>query len=157
MFAAEYGRADVCAMLTNSEGGMKFKEEGVVWNLYVNDIVWSENSGTFLWDGKPCDKHPAISKLIPFILEGIPCEAVLIKEYEENFDKMSPEERAEVNKAIGRYNGILMKKGIEKVDESIDKFIDRLPSLFEGFMSAFEEEMEKLEDKIEKLEEKYED
>ena len=64
----------------------------------------------------------------------------LLKEYEENFDKMSPEERAEVNKAIGRYNGILMKKGIEKVDESIDKFIDRLPSLFEGFMSAFEEE-----------------
>ena len=64
----------------------------------------------------------------------------LLKEYEENFDKMSPEERAEVNKAIGRYNGILMKKGIEKVDESIDKFIDRLPSLFEVFMSAFEEE-----------------
>ena len=73
---------------TNSEGGMKFKEEGVVWNLYVNDIVWSENSGTFLWDGKPCDKHPAISKLIPFILEGIPCEAVLIKEYEENEERL---------------------------------------------------------------------
>ncbi|MBR5781288.1 MAG: hypothetical protein IKY27_04820 [Bacteroidales bacterium] len=81
----------------------------------------------------------------------------LLKEYEENYDNMTPEERAEINKAIGRYNGILMKKGIERVDESIDDFIDRFPSLFEGFMSAFEEEMEKLEDKIEKLEEKYED
>ena len=81
----------------------------------------------------------------------------LLKEYEENYDNMTPEERAEINKAIGRYNGILMKKGIERVDESIDDFIDRFPSLLEGFMSAFEEEMEKLEDKIEKLEEKYED
>ena len=81
----------------------------------------------------------------------------LLKEYEENYENMTPEERAEVNKAIGRYNGILMKKGIKKVDETFDDFIDRFPSLFEGFMSAFEEEMEKLEDKIEKLEEKYED
>ena len=59
------------------------------------------------------------------------------------------EERDEVNKAIGRYNGILMKKGIKKVDESINDFIDRLPSLFEGFMSAFEEEIEKIEEKYE--------
>ena len=81
----------------------------------------------------------------------------LLKEYEENYDNMTQEERDAVNKAIGRYNGILMKKGIKKVDESINDFIDRLPSLFEGFMSAFDEEMEKLEDKIEKLEEKYED
>lgn len=81
----------------------------------------------------------------------------LLKEYEANYDNMTQEERDAVNKAIGRYNGILMKKGIEKVDESIDDFIDRLPTLFEGFMSAFDEEMEKLEDKFENLEEKYED
>ena len=80
----------------------------------------------------------------------------LLEKYEENYDNMTQEERDKVNKAIGRYNGILMKKGIEKVDESIDDFIDRLPSLFEGFMSAFEEEMDNLEDKFEKLEEKYE-
>ena len=66
----------------------------------------------------------------------------LLKEYEENYDNMTQEERDKVNKAIGRYNGILMKKGIEKFDESINSFIDRLPSLFEGFMSAFEEETE---------------
>ncbi len=64
----------------------------------------------------------------------------LLEEYEANYDKMSQEERDAINKAIGRYNGILVKKGIEKVDESINDFIDRLPSLFEGFMSAFEEE-----------------
>ena len=58
---------------------------------------------------------------------------------------MTQEERETINKAIGRYNGILMKKGLEKVDESINGFIDRLPSLFEGFMSAFEEETENYE------------
>ena len=64
----------------------------------------------------------------------------LLEEYEANYDKMTPEERETVNKAIGRYNGFLMKKGLEKVDESINEFIDRIPSLFDGFMSAFEEE-----------------
>ena len=73
----------------------------------------------------------------------------LLKEYEANYDNMTQEERDAVNKAIGRYNGILMKKGIENLDHSIKKFADRLPSMFEGFMSAFEEEMEKLEEKIE--------
>ena len=80
----------------------------------------------------------------------------LLKEYEENYDKMTQEERDAINKTIGRYNGILMKKGFEKVDESIKGFIDKLPSLFEGFMSAFEEETDNLEDEFEKLEEKYE-
>jgi hypothetical protein len=80
----------------------------------------------------------------------------LLKEYEENYDNMTQEERDKINKAIGRYNGILMKKGIEKVDESINSFIDRLPSLFEGFMSAFEEEMDNVEDEFEKLEDKHE-
>ena len=70
----------------------------------------------------------------------------LLKEYEANYDEMTQEERECVNKAIGRYNGILMKKGIENLDYSIKKFVDRLPSMFEGFMSAWEEEMEKMEE-----------
>ena len=74
----------------------------------------------------------------------------LLKEYEANYDNMTQEEREAINKAIGRYNGILVKKGLDKVDESIKGFIDKLPSLFEGFMSAFEEEMDNLEDEFEK-------
>ena len=66
----------------------------------------------------------------------------LLEEYEANYENLTPEERDAINKAIGRYNGILMKQGIKKVDKSINDFIDRLPSLFEGFMSAFEEETE---------------
>ena len=67
---------------------------------------------------------------------------ILLEEYEANYDKLTQEEKDVINKAIGRYNGILVKKGIEKIDESITDFIDRIPSLFEGFMSAFEEETE---------------
>lgn len=70
---------------------------------------------------------------------------ILLEEYEANYDKLTQEEKDVINKAIGRYNGILVKKGIEKIDESITDFIDRIPSLFEGFMSAFEEEMENYE------------
>ena len=66
----------------------------------------------------------------------------LLEEYEANYENMTQEERDAINKAIGRYNGILMKQGIKKVDKSINDFIERLPSLFEGFMSAFEEETE---------------
>ena len=70
----------------------------------------------------------------------------LLKEYEANYDEMTQEERECVNKAIGRYNGILFKKGIEKVDESVKGFIEKLPALFEGFKSAWEEDMEKMEE-----------
>ena len=69
----------------------------------------------------------------------------LLEEYEANYENMTQEERDVINKAIGRYNGILVRKGLEKVDESVKGFIEKLPSLFEGFMSAFEEEMENYE------------
>ena len=81
----------------------------------------------------------------------------LIREYENNYDNLTIEERECINKAIGRYNGILMKKGIENIDYSIKKFVDRLPSMFEGFMSSFKESMENLEDQMESLEEGLED
>ena len=73
----------------------------------------------------------------------------LLEEYETNYESLTQEERDNINKAIGRYHGILLKNGFKKVDESINGFIDRLPSMFEGFMSAFEEEMENIEDNME--------
>ncbi len=81
----------------------------------------------------------------------------LLNEYEANYENLTPEEKEAINKAIGRYNGILMKKGIENIDQSIKKFVDRLPSMFEGFVSAFEEGMENLENKMEGLEEGFEE
>lgn len=66
----------------------------------------------------------------------------LLDEYEDNYSQLSQEERNAINKAIGRYNGMIVKKGINNMAKSIEDFGERLPSLIEGFMSAFEEEGE---------------
>lgn len=68
--------------------------------------------------------------------------AKLLEEYELNYDSYSQEEKDAINKAIGRYNGLLIKQGIEEAGSVLKEFGERLPSLIEGFMSAFEEKTE---------------
>lgn len=63
----------------------------------------------------------------------------LLEEYKQNYDSYSQDEKAAINKAIGRYNGILLKQGLEGAGQKIKDFGERLPSLIEGFVSAFEE------------------
>jgi hypothetical protein len=64
--------------------------------------------------------------------------AKLLEEYEQNYESYSPEERDAINKAIGRYNGLLIRHGIEEAGSVLKEIGERLPSLIEGFMSAFE-------------------
>lgn len=66
----------------------------------------------------------------------------LLEEYELNYDSYTQEEKDAINKAIGRYNGLLIKQGIEEAESVPKEFDERLPSLIEGFMSAFEEKTE---------------
>lgn len=66
--------------------------------------------------------------------------AKLLEEYKLNQDSYTPAEKEAINKAIGRYNGLLIKQGIEDAGNKIKDFGERLPSIIEGFMSAFEEE-----------------
>ena len=61
----------------------------------------------------------------------------LLEEYKLNYDSYTQEEREAINKAIGRYNGLLIRHGIEEVGGIIKEFGERLPSLIEGFFSAF--------------------
>lgn len=65
--------------------------------------------------------------------------SLLLQEYEENYSTLSQEEKDAINKAIGRYNGLLIKQGIEDATNVLQEFGERLPSLIEGFMSAFGE------------------
>lgn len=65
---------------TNKNGDCKYKIDGVEWNLYVNGIFWET------W--KEGMVHPTITKLLPFVLEGIPCEKVLIREYAHLEDRL---------------------------------------------------------------------
>ena len=65
--------------------------------------------------------------------------AKLLEEYELNYDSYTQEEKDAINKAIGRYNGLLIKQGIDEAGNMLKEFGERLPSLIEGFMSAFED------------------
>lgn len=68
--------------------------------------------------------------------------AKLLEEYEVNYDSYTQEEKDAINKAIGRYNGLLIKQGIDEAGNILKEFGERLPSLIEGFMSAFEDKTE---------------
>ena len=68
--------------------------------------------------------------------------AKLLEEYELNYDSYTQEEKDAINKAIGRYNGLLLKQGIDEAGNILKEFGERLPSLIEGFMSAFEDKTE---------------
>ena len=68
--------------------------------------------------------------------------AILLEEYQMNYDSYTQEEKDAINKAIGRYNGLLIRQGIEEAGSIIKEFGERLPSLIEGFMSAFEDKTE---------------
>lgn len=68
--------------------------------------------------------------------------AKFLEEYELNYDSYTQEEKDAINKAIGRYNGLLIKQGIDEAGNIIKEFGERLPSLIEGFMSAFEDKTE---------------
>ena len=61
-----------------------------------------------------------------------------VEEYKANRDTYSQEEKEAINIAIGRYNGLLIKHGMEDLGESIKDFGERIPSFLEGFKSAFE-------------------
>ena len=63
----------------------------------------------------------------------------LLEEYETNYDSYSQEERDAIDKAIGRYTGLLVRQGIEETGNILKDFGERLPSLIDGFMSAFDD------------------
>lgn len=71
----------------------------------------------------------------------ISCEEYekLLEEYKLNYDSYTLEEKKAINKAIGRYHGLLIRNGIEEAASTIKEFGERLPSLIDGFMSAFED------------------
>lgn len=61
----------------------------------------------------------------------------LLEEYQENYKSYSKEEKDEINRAIGRYNGMLVKRGIKDSEKVLKDLGERVPSMIEGFMSAF--------------------
>ena len=62
----------------------------------------------------------------------------LLEEYKQNYDSYTTEEKASINKSIGKYHGLLIKYEIEGAGQKVKKFTERIPSLIEGFVSVFE-------------------
>ena len=65
--------------------------------------------------------------------------AKLIEEYKQNLDSYSSEEKAAIDKEIGRYKGLLVRVKVEGAGQKIKGFGERLPHLIEGFTEAFEQ------------------
>lgn len=63
----------------------------------------------------------------------------LLEEYEMNYNSYSAEEKAEINRALGRYSALMVKQGFREAGDALEDFTESLPSLVEGFMSAFDE------------------
>ena len=57
----------------------------------------------------------------------------------KTYAELKEEEREAINRAIGRYNGLVVKKGFEEASETLKEFGKQIPSYVEGFMSAFED------------------
>ena len=62
----------------------------------------------------------------------------LMTECREAYDSMSESEQQRVNAAIGKYRGILVKMGMEDVEEVLKDYGKRIPEQIKGFISAFE-------------------
>lgn len=58
-------------------------------------------------------------------------------EVEANYDAMTPEQQQAALKAIGRYYGLVAKRGISEFAKEAQKALESVPSFIEGFTDAF--------------------
>lgn len=74
---------------------------------------------------------------------------VLIEEFVENFDYYTPEEKRAVYQAIGRYNGLLAKAGLEELEvevnqalKTVSMVLEELPGALNGLLEGFKSGLE---------------
>lgn len=70
----------------------------------------------------------------------------LLEDVERHYDTMTPEEKDKALKAIGRYNGLLVKYAIRNGVDALEEITKALPSLIDGFTGAFSDEDGESED-----------
>lgn len=63
----------------------------------------------------------------------------LRQEIDANYESMTPEQQQAAMRAIGRYYGLMTKRGIETVTREAQKALESVPSILEGFKDAFSE------------------
>ena len=61
-------------------------------------------------------------------------------EVEANYDTMTPEQQQAAMRAIGRYYGLVAKRGINEFAKEAQKAMESVPSLIKGFADGFKRE-----------------
>ena len=64
----------------------------------------------------------------------------LAQEYKDNYQSFSKEEKERINKALGKYTGILLKKGISSAGSVLQEAIDGASSFLKGVFDSAESE-----------------
>ena len=64
----------------------------------------------------------------------------LVQEYKDNLDSFSKEEKDRINKAMGKYTGILLKKGISEAGNVIQEAVEGASEFLKGVMGSSEDE-----------------
>ena len=64
----------------------------------------------------------------------------LVQEYKDNYKSFSKEEREHINKALGRYSGILLKRGIATAGDALQDLIDGASSFVKGLLDSVDSE-----------------
>lgn len=59
-----------------------------------------------------------------------------LKEFQENRDAYTEEERESVDYALGKYYGEQIKLGIRQAKEGLEDFMERIPGFIDGFVEG---------------------
>ena len=68
----------------NGTGEQMFKNQGVIWDLYINEICFYIND----WGIKKNNSNPDIGRFIDFFLKDLPFDVVVLYEYEKGEDRI---------------------------------------------------------------------
>ncbi len=63
----------------------------------------------------------------------------MVSKLEESSEDMTKDEKDEAYEVIGKYYGIYLKKGVNDAVNEVQKALDGLSPLIEGFQKAFED------------------
>ncbi len=67
----------------NDKGEQKFKNPGVIWNLYVGENDWYLKENTTI-----NESNPDIERFKKFFLQDLPFESVVVYEYEKGEERI---------------------------------------------------------------------
>ena len=64
----------------------------------------------------------------------------LVQEYKDNIDSFSKEDKDRINKAMGKYTGIVLKKGVSEAGNVIQQAVEGASEFIKGVMESTEDE-----------------